>query len=48
MVVRLIGEHSFGGDLVAGRDLAMLALFGCPYYDDIIAGYQRVHPLRTG
>ncbi|OCB35102.1 fructosamine kinase [Mycobacterium malmoense] len=29
-------------------DLAMLALFGCPHYDDVIAGYQRVRPLRPG
>ena len=27
-------------------DLAMLALFGCPHYDAIIAGYQRVRPLK--
>ena len=26
-------------------DLAMLALFGCPYYDAVIAGYQRVRSL---
>lgn len=29
-------------------DLAMLALFGCPYLDEIIAGYETVHPLRDG
>jgi fructosamine-3-kinase len=29
-------------------DLAMLALFGCPHYDDIIAGYQQVRPLQPG
>ena len=29
-------------------DLGMLALFGCPHYDDIIAGYQRVRPLAAG
>lgn len=29
-------------------DLAMLALFGCPHYDAILAGYQRVRPLRPG
>lgn len=29
-------------------DLAMLALFGCPHYDAIIDGYQRVRPLRPG
>ncbi|MEE2853320.1 MAG: fructosamine kinase family protein [Actinomycetota bacterium] len=27
-------------------DLAMLALFGCPHYDEIIAGYQEVRPLQ--
>ncbi len=29
-------------------DLAMLALFGCPHYDAILAGYQAVRPLRAG
>ena len=29
-------------------DLAMLALFGCPHYDVIIAGYQQVHSLQPG
>jgi fructosamine-3-kinase len=29
-------------------DLAMLALFGCPHYDAVIAGYQQVRPLRPG
>jgi fructosamine-3-kinase len=29
-------------------DLAMLALFGCPLLDDIVAGYEAVHPLRAG
>lgn len=29
-------------------DLAMLALFGCPHYDAILDGYQRVRPLRAG
>jgi fructosamine-3-kinase len=29
-------------------DLAMLALFGCPHYDTVIAGYQRVRPLKVG
>ncbi len=27
-------------------DLAMLALFGCPDYDSVIAGYEHVHPLK--
>jgi fructosamine-3-kinase len=29
-------------------DLAMLALFGCPYLDDVLSGYESVHPLRRG
>lgn len=29
-------------------DLAMLALFGCPYLDAVVDGYQRCHPLRAG
>lgn len=29
-------------------DLAMLALFGCPHYDAVIAGYQDMRPLRPG
>jgi fructosamine-3-kinase len=29
-------------------DLAMLALFGCPHYDAVIAGYQRVRSLKPG
>ncbi|ROQ57308.1 fructosamine-3-kinase [Rathayibacter sp. PhB152] len=29
-------------------DLAMLALFGLPHLDDVLAGYQEVHPLRPG
>ncbi len=29
-------------------DLAMLALFGCPHYDAVLAGYQRVRPLQAG
>jgi fructosamine-3-kinase len=29
-------------------DLAMLALFGCPHYDAVIAGYQQVRPLHPG
>ncbi len=27
-------------------DLAMLALFGCPHYDAVLDGYQRVRPLE--
>jgi fructosamine-3-kinase len=29
-------------------DLAMLVLFGCPHYDAIVDGYQRVRSLRPG
>lgn len=29
-------------------DLAMLDLFGCPYLDAIVAGYETVSPLREG
>jgi fructosamine-3-kinase len=29
-------------------DLAMLALFGCPYFDAVIDGYQSHRPLRDG
>ncbi len=29
-------------------DLAMLALFGCPHYDAVLAGYQWVRPLKPG
>ena len=29
-------------------DLAMLALFGCPHYDVILAGYQQVRLLKPG
>jgi fructosamine-3-kinase len=29
-------------------DLAMLALFGCPHYDAIFDGYQRVRSLKPG
>ena len=44
--VVLIDPAAHGGH--RENDLAMLALFGCPHYDAIIDGYQRVHPLRTG
>jgi fructosamine-3-kinase len=44
--VVLIDPAAHGGH--RENDLAMLALFGCPYYDDIVDGYQRVHPLRPG
>ena len=29
-------------------DLAMLALFGCPHYDAVLAGYERVRCLKPG
>lgn len=29
-------------------DLAMLALFGCPQHDAVLAGYQRVRALKPG
>ncbi|MGO9506735.1 MAG: fructosamine kinase family protein [Mycobacterium sp.] len=29
-------------------DLAMLALFGCPHFEVILGGYQRVRPLTPG
>ncbi|MCZ8382603.1 fructosamine kinase family protein [Mycobacterium sp. CPCC 205372] len=44
--VVLIDPAAHGGH--RETDLAMLALFGCPHLDDVIAGYQGVHPLRAG
>lgn len=44
--VVLIDPAAHGGH--RENDLAMLALFGCPYYDEIVEGYQRAHPLRAG
>ncbi len=44
--VVLIDPAAHGGHRES--DLAMLALFGCPHYDDILDGYQRVRPLRPG
>jgi fructosamine-3-kinase len=29
-------------------DLAMLALFGCPHYEAVLAGYQQVRALKSG
>ncbi len=29
-------------------DLAMLALFGCPHYEAVLDGYQRIRPLTSG
>jgi fructosamine-3-kinase len=53
------GNVLFGGDGVVlidpaahgghrETDLAMLALFGCPYLDDVIDGYDETAPLVTG
>ncbi|WP_232466280.1 fructosamine kinase family protein [Diaminobutyricimonas sp. LJ205] len=42
----LIDPAAHGGH--RETDLAMLALFGCPFLDEVIAGYQSVAPLRTG
>ncbi|TFV57646.1 fructosamine kinase [Mycobacterium sp. PS03-16] len=44
--VVLIDPAAHGGH--RETDLAMLALFGCPYLDDVLAGYESVHPLRAG
>ncbi|WP_343577450.1 fructosamine kinase family protein [Mycobacterium sp.] len=44
--VVLIDPAAHGGH--RENDLAMLALFGCPYYDEIVDGYQRIHPLQPG
>lgn len=42
----LIDPAAHGGHRES--DLAMLALFGLPHLDEVLAGYQRVHPLRRG
>lgn len=42
----LIDPAAHGGH--RETDLAMLALFGCPFSDDVLAGYQSVQPLRAG
>lgn len=44
--VVLIDPAAHGGH--RETDLAMLALFGCPYLDEVLAGYQSVRPLREG
>jgi fructosamine-3-kinase len=44
--VVLIDPAAHGGH--RETDLAMLALFGCPHYDAILDGYQRVRALRPG
>ena len=42
----LIDPAAHGGH--RETDLALLALFGAPHLDDIVAGYQDVHPLAGG
>lgn len=44
--VRLIDPAAHGGH--RETDLAMLRLFGCPYLDLILEGYQEVAPLAAG
>jgi fructosamine-3-kinase len=44
--VVLIDPAAHGGH--RETDLAMLALFGCPHYDTILAGYQQVRSLKPG
>jgi fructosamine-3-kinase len=44
--VVLIDPAAHGGHRES--DLAMLALFGCPHYEDVLAGYQRARPLERG
>ncbi len=44
--VTLIDPAAHGGH--RETDLAMLALFGCPRLDAVVAGYDAVHPLRAG
>ena len=42
----LIDPAAHGGH--RETDLAMLALFGCPYLDDVLAAYDLAAPLRAG
>jgi fructosamine-3-kinase len=42
----LIDPAAHGGH--RETDLAMLALFGCPFYDEVVSGYQSERPLRAG
>jgi fructosamine-3-kinase len=44
--VVLIDPAAHGGH--RETDLAMLALFGCPFRDEVMAGYQSAQPLREG
>ena len=43
--VVLIDPAAHGGH--RETDLAMLALFGCPFLDDVLAAYDRAAPLRA-
>jgi fructosamine-3-kinase len=42
----LIDPAAHGGH--RETDLAMLALFGCPHLDRVVAAYDEVHPLAAG
>lgn len=42
----MIDPAAHGGHPEA--DLAMLALFGCPFFGDVVAGYQEVKTLAAG
>ena len=42
----LIDPAAHGGH--RETDLALLALFGAPHLDDVLAGYEEVHPLADG
>jgi fructosamine-3-kinase len=44
--VVLIDPAAHGGH--RETDLAMLALFGCPFLEEVLAAYDRAAPLRTG
>ncbi|KQH79590.1 fructosamine kinase [Mycobacterium gordonae] len=44
--VVLIDPAAHGGH--RETDLAMLALFGCPHHDAVLAGYQQVRSLKAG
>lgn len=44
--VVLIDPAAHGGH--RETDLAMLALFGCPHHDAVLAGYQQVRALKPG
>jgi fructosamine-3-kinase len=44
--VVLIDPAAHGGH--RETDLAMLDLFGCPFLDEVLTGYESVRPLRAG